>query len=49
MEAVCRKIGVSLSVKDGEYIIKENREKKLVMVVDDNAVTLRMIKEMIQE
>lgn len=49
MEAVCRKIGVSLSVKDGEYIIKENREKKLVMVVDDNAVTLRTIKEMIQE
>ncbi len=49
MEAVCRKIGVSLSVKDGKYIIKENREKKLVMVVDDNAVTLRTIKEMIQE
>ena len=49
MEAVCRKLRVELSVKDGEYEVKEIRDKKLVMIVDDNAMTLRSIKEMLQD
>lgn len=49
MEAVCRRMGDTLTVKDGQYEVKENRDKKLVMIVDDNAMTLRSIKEMLQD
>ncbi|WP_078038187.1 response regulator [Oribacterium sp. C9] len=31
------------------YKVMENRSRKLIMVVDDNAMTLRSIKEMLQE
>ena len=49
MEAVCNRIGATLTFKDGQYEVREMREKKLVMVVDDNAMTLRSIKEMLQD
>ncbi|MBO6284241.1 MAG: response regulator [Pseudobutyrivibrio sp.] len=50
MENVCVKIGALLTVRaDGSYEVKEVRTRKLVMIVDDNAATLRTIKEMIQD
>ena len=50
MENVCAKIGALLTVRaDGSYEVKEVRSRKLVMIVDDNAATLRTIKEMIQD
>ncbi len=50
MQAVCNKLDCTFTLRyDGTYEIKENRTKKLVMIVDDNAATLRTIKEMIQE
>lgn len=50
VEAVCRKLDAAVVLKsDGSYEIKENRSKKLVLIVDDNAATLRSIKEMIQD
>ncbi len=49
MQKVCEKLDASFTVRfDGSYEIKENRTKKLIMIVDDNAATLRSIKEMIQ-
>jgi len=50
MQAVCTSLDASFKVRyDGSYEITENRTKRLVMIVDDNAATLRTIKEMIQD
>ncbi|MCR4922897.1 MAG: response regulator [Lachnospiraceae bacterium] len=49
MEAVCKRLGCTLLVKGDVFEVLEQRDKKLVLVVDDNAATLRSIKEMLQE
>ncbi len=50
LEAVCRRTGCIYTTReDGTYEIKEIRIRKMVLVVDDNATTLRTIKEMLQD
>ncbi len=49
IEAVCKRVNASLIIREDGYKIVENREKKLVMIVDDNAMTLRSIKEMLSD
>ncbi len=49
LETVCSKLNTSLLVSEGSFKVVENRSKKLIMVVDDNAMTLRSIKEMLQD
>ncbi len=49
IEAVCRRLNCEFVIKDGEYEVLEKRERHLVLVVDDNAATLRSIKEMLQD
>ena len=49
IEAMCRRLRLGYEVNHkNEVKIKNENEKKLVMVVDDNAMVLRNIKEMLQ-
>ncbi len=49
MDTICRRLGCEAVMRGGKYEILEKNEKKLVLVVDDNAATLRSIKEMLQD
>ena len=49
LAAVCKKLGYIFTEKEGRFTVKEVSEKKTVLIVDDNPVTLRSIREMIKE
>ncbi len=49
MDAVCNRLQCTYKIKDGVYEVIEKRERKLVLVVDDNAAALRSIKDMLQD
>ena len=48
LEAICRRLGMVLSEKDGKYIVTGAVTRKNVLIVDDNPVTLRSIREMLK-
>ena len=47
LTAVCNKLGLEYVVKNGIAMIQEIGAKKNVLVVDDNVVTLRALKQML--
>ncbi|MCR5279715.1 MAG: response regulator [Lachnospiraceae bacterium] len=49
LKAVCRRLRLHLYVKGGKYVVSEMANKKNVLIVDDNAVTLRTLREMLMD
>ena len=49
LEAVCGRLGIVLRKEDDSLIIKEIFQKKTVLVVDDDPITLRSLREMLKE
>ncbi len=49
LSAVCRKLNLRLSEKNGKYIVTDPILKKNVLLVDDDAVTLRGLREMLMD
>ncbi|MCR5683797.1 MAG: response regulator [Lachnospiraceae bacterium] len=47
LTAVCRKLGLHLTEKNGQFVVSEMSLRKNVLIVDDNPVTLREIREML--
>ena len=47
--AVCNRLGLEYSEKGGRIVVKEKSEKRHVLVVDDNPMFLRSVKEMLDE
>ncbi|MBQ1547987.1 MAG: response regulator [Lachnospiraceae bacterium] len=49
LEAACRRLNLELNLKGNERALKEKSLKKTVLVVDDDPVTLRGLREMLKE
>ena len=49
LSAVCRRLRLVLSEKDGKYVVSEAQLRKNVLIVDDDPVTLRSIREMLKD
>ncbi len=49
LSTICKKIGYALVKEGDKFYVKEKSAKRTVLIVDDNPVTLRSIREMIRE
>ncbi|MCX4325913.1 MAG: response regulator [Lachnospiraceae bacterium] len=51
MDAVCRRLGLDKdeTIQNTESKIKENQDRKLILVVDDNGTSLRTMKAMLED
>lgn len=47
--AVCKKLQLELTFKNGKLTVKDHAARKIVLIVDDDAVTLRILRGMLME